>query len=95
MSTHRPPPLASLPIPKERDRNLERFRRLFGDRRLSQYQRHQWLLENGPQWFVFVDLHDAKCFTRWVKVVKPVKNPRSITGIQKYIAAAKNSGVIF
>lgn len=89
-------PLASLPpVPVQFKEQTSRFLRLFGPARLSQYLKHLDLMTNGPQWFVFVAPNDAKCFTRWVRPVSPVKNPRSITGNQKYIAAARNDGIIF
>lgn len=87
-------PLDSLP-PVPPDEETQRFLRLFGDRRLSQFQTHRVRMKLGPQWFVFVDPPVARCFTRWVRPVRPVRNPRSITGSQKFIASAKNSGVIF
>lgn len=85
-----PAPDPRLELPK-----VQRYLRVFGPKRLSQYLHHLYRLENGPLWFAFVAHNDAKCFTRFIKLVKPVKNPRSITGSQKYIAAARNDGFIF
>lgn len=76
--------------------STQTFLRVFGPARLSAFLHHQWRMRHAHEnWFVFVDLPVARCFTRWVGPVKAVKNPRSITGIQKYIASAKNSGAIF
>lgn len=89
-------PLASpLDDPILTDPRVIRYRRVFGDKRLSSYLLHLKRMSLGLQWFVFVAPNDAKCFTRWVKLAVPVRNPRSITGSQKFIAAAKNDGVIF
>lgn len=66
-----------------------RFLRVFGPKRLPSLLHRLKKRRLPPQWFVYVDNSGAKCFTHFKKLASPVKNPRSITGSQKYIVKSE------
>lgn len=91
-------PPASLPpdLSPEESECINRYLRVFGPRKLPEYLAHLKRLKTPKPWFVCLDLKGAKYFTHFVRLAKPVKNARSITGSQKFIAKnADNFGVIF
>lgn len=68
--------------------SLARGVRVFGPQSLQRHLNHLERLKFGKPWFAYVDNNGARCFTRLVKLAKPVRNPRSITGSEKYVVRA-------
>lgn len=91
-------PLPTIPAglsPKDLE-SVHRFLRVFGPRRLPRFLQHLQLLDPNKPWFVCVDRSGARYFTHFRKLERVVKNPRSITGSQKFIASVKdNYGILF
>lgn len=76
--------------------SIKRRYRVFGLRGTQQFVNHLANLSTHKPWFVYVDQKGARYFTHFKKLENPVKNPRSITGSQKFIAKNDSSpGFLF
>lgn len=90
-----PVPLPDWVTPSEREA-LARGIRVFGLQSFPRHLNHLERLKFGKPWFAYVDNNGARCFTRLVRLAKPVKNPRSITGSERYVVRADTPpGILF